>query len=261
MGCALAQHDRKVALHGGVGAGVDTRAAPKLPAPQGQYRENGRARALTAETFAPRPGEAKEPEFGPDRREAIRWRPLVTERSDERRQAERPPFARNVNGEWGVEPDMRTGELADRLGINTKTIRYYESIGLLPAAQRTSSGYRHYGAADVDQLSFINRAQRLAMRLDQIREILALRDRGEAPYGYVREVLDHQVTQIDQRIAELAGLREQLVALQARAQQLPTADAGCFCGIIEDASILLPRPTPPRGRGLPRSDRPPRSAR
>ncbi|OBJ91638.1 hypothetical protein A9W97_12205 [Mycobacterium gordonae] len=156
---------------------------------------------------------------------------------------------------------MRIGELADRLGINTKTIRYYESIGLLPAPQRTSSGYRHYSAADVERLSFIKTAQRLAMSLDEIREILAFRDRGQPPCGYVRQVLDHQVTEIDQRIAELVGVREQLVTLQLQTQQLPNAETGCYCGIIEHAPIPTPPAGPQRGGGLPRANRPPRGSR
>lgn len=148
----------------------------------------------------------------------------------------------NIPSEWNVETGMRIGELAERLGINTKTIRYYESIGLLPAPQRTSSGYRHYSAADVDRLTFIKTAQRLAMSLDEIREILAFRDRGQPPCGYVREVLDHQVTEIDQRIAELVRLREQLVTLQSQTEQLPTAETGCYCSIIEHATLPTPRP-------------------
>lgn len=156
---------------------------------------------------------------------------------------------------------MRIGELADRLGINTKTIRYYESIGLLPAPQRTSSGYRHYSAADLDRPTFIKTSQRLAMSLSEIREILAFRDRGQPPCGYVREVLDHHVTQIDQRIAELVRLREQLITLQSRTQQLPVAETGCYCGIIEHAPIPAPQPGSQQEGGLPRSNRPPSDPR
>lgn len=53
---------------------------------------------------------------------------------------------------------MRIGELAAELGLNSKTIRYYESIGLLPKPARTESGHRLYGRADQERLSFIRKA-------------------------------------------------------------------------------------------------------
>src|SRR3546814_457103 len=82
---------------------------------------------------------------------------------------------------------MRIGELAARLAINTKTIRYYEGIGLLPPPDRTASGYRAYDEDDVERLTFIKTAQRLGITLDEIREILAFRERGERPCEYVRD--------------------------------------------------------------------------
>lgn len=128
---------------------------------------------------------------------------------------------------------MRIGELADRLGVNPKTIRYYESIGLLPEPERTPSGYRDYDEGAVDQLTFIRTAQRLGVTLDEVKEILGFRERGEAPCAYVRGVLDAQVDTIDRRIAELQELRGQLVELAAEADNLPPADAGITCQLIE----------------------------
>src|SRR5437870_94459 len=80
---------------------------------------------------------------------------------------------------------LRIGQLAERLGLNTKTIRYYESIGLLPSPARRPSGYRVYGEDDADRLAFVRTAQRFGLRLDQIREVLAFRDRGERPCDFV----------------------------------------------------------------------------
>ena len=74
---------------------------------------------------------------------------------------------------------MRIGELAGRLGVNPKTIRYYESIGLLPDPGRTPSGYRVYDEDAVDRLRFIRTAQRLGVTLDEVKEILGFRERGE----------------------------------------------------------------------------------
>jgi DNA-binding transcriptional MerR regulator len=84
---------------------------------------------------------------------------------------------------------VRIGELADAVGVNPKTIRFYEQIGLLPEPERRPSGYRDYNDDDRERLVFVRTAQRLGLPLADIKEILAFADRGEAPCGYVRSVL------------------------------------------------------------------------
>ncbi|MFH5824772.1 heavy metal-responsive transcriptional regulator [Georgenia sp. AZ-5] len=126
---------------------------------------------------------------------------------------------------------MRIGELASRVAVTPKTIRYYESIGVLPEPGRTPSGYRDYDGSYVDRLTFIRTAQRLGITLDEVKEILAFRERGKAPCDYVRGVLDAQVESIDQRIRELEALRGQLIELAAEADRLP--QAGGTCRLIE----------------------------
>jgi DNA-binding transcriptional MerR regulator len=127
---------------------------------------------------------------------------------------------------------MRIGQLADQLGINPKTIRYYEQIGLIPLAPRTSGGYREYSDTDADRLTFIKTAQRLGLSLEEVAEILSLRERGERPCTYVREVIEEQIRSVDRRIAELRGLRSELRELRAAADALPEV-AGATCRIIE----------------------------
>ena len=129
---------------------------------------------------------------------------------------------------------MRIGEVAERVGINPKTIRYYEGIGLLPSPERLPSGYREYNDDDVDRLGFIRTAQRLGLTLAEISEILAFREREEPPCEYVLGVLDRQVADLDRRMAEMAQLREELIALKGKADRLP-ADDGCYCAVIEHA--------------------------
>jgi DNA-binding transcriptional MerR regulator len=132
------------------------------------------------------------------------------------------------------EKRVRIGELAERVGVNPKTIRYYEGIGLLPDPERQPSGYRDYTVDDVDRLRFVKTAQRLGLSLSEISEILAFRERDERPCGYVLGVLDRQVADLDRRIAEMAQLREELISLKARADDLPR-DGGCYCAVIEHA--------------------------
>ncbi|MGH9182987.1 MAG: heavy metal-responsive transcriptional regulator [Acidimicrobiales bacterium] len=134
---------------------------------------------------------------------------------------------------------MRIGELAERLGLNPKTLRYYESIGLLPEPPRTPAGYRDYEAADLERLAFIRSAQRLGLRLDEIREVLGLRERGQRPCDYVLGVVDRQLADIDRRITELEQLRGELVGLQRLAARLPPG-TGSFCGVIEHARPSVP---------------------
>ncbi|MDP9402395.1 MAG: heavy metal-responsive transcriptional regulator [Actinomycetota bacterium] len=142
---------------------------------------------------------------------------------------------------------MRIGELAERMALNPRTIRYYESIGLLPDPERTASGYRAYGEADVDRLAFIRSAQRLGLALDEIREVFALRDRGEAPCAYVRGLISKEIVEIDRRLKELRGLRQELVALDQRADKAD-AGSGRVCGLIEHVRQRVPSPPAPASR-------------
>ncbi len=132
---------------------------------------------------------------------------------------------------------MRIGELAGRAGVNPKTIRYYESIGLLPEPPRLSSGYREYTDEDVDRLGFVKTAQRLGLSLSEIAEILGFRERAERPCDYVLEVLDRQVADLDRRIAEMVQLRHELVSLKAEADRLPR-DGASYCAVIEHARAV-----------------------
>lgn len=128
---------------------------------------------------------------------------------------------------------MKIGELAATAGVNPKTIRYYESIGVLPEPARTGSGYRNYAESFIDRLTFIRTAQRLGITLDEVKEILVFRERGEAPCSYVRGVLDAQLDGIDRRIEELELLRIQLREIVSEADRLPEADDDCTCRLIE----------------------------
>lgn len=132
---------------------------------------------------------------------------------------------------------MRIGELASRSGVAPKTIRYYEDIGLVPLPRRSPSGYRDYGESAVDRLAFIRAAQAGGLALGQIRSILALRDEGKTPCGYVTDVLQSRAAELDQRIAELTALRAELRRLAERAEHLDPAD----CDPDHICHIIRPR--------------------
>jgi DNA-binding transcriptional MerR regulator len=108
---------------------------------------------------------------------------------------------------------MRIGELAEATGTTTKALRFYEAIGLLPPAVRTSTGYRDYGEDTVARLDFIRRGRIAGLTLAQIRDILTVRDAGHAPCGHVRQLLADQLDAIDAQLADLRALRATVVRL------------------------------------------------
>jgi len=95
------------------------------------------------------------------------------------------------------------GTIARQTGVPIQTIRYYERLGLLPKPQRTTSGYRLYGDETGDRLQFIKKAQHLGLRLDEVKDILDLAERGRCPCGHVQAVLKNRLKELQQKIADL----------------------------------------------------------
>src|SRR3990172_1651179 len=110
---------------------------------------------------------------------------------------------------------MQIQDLAHRTGVSAKAIRYYESIDLLPSPKRRPNGYREYGLADVERLKLVAGARNLDFSLGDIEEILALRDRREAPCRVVLRLLEEKTGQIRERITQLQKLEVQLGQLSA----------------------------------------------
>ena len=98
---------------------------------------------------------------------------------------------------------MRIGELARQSGVPATALRYYEHLGLLPEPGRTESGYRVYGEEAVDRLAFIRAAQAVGLTLAEVRQVLGVRDAGEAPCRVVIDLIDHRHVEVKARIAEL----------------------------------------------------------
>ncbi|MGH2748815.1 MAG: heavy metal-responsive transcriptional regulator [Actinomycetota bacterium] len=126
---------------------------------------------------------------------------------------------------------LRIGELAQRAGTDARTIRYYESIGLLPDPERSPSNYRVYSDTDVERLLFIRSSRALGFGLDEIAEILAFKERSEPPCGYVLERAGRRMGEVDDRIAQLEKLGSDLRRLIARADS--TEVEARYCSLIE----------------------------
>src|SRR4051794_11708440 len=121
---------------------------------------------------------------------------------------------------------MRTSELADRAGVNTETLRYYERRGLLEDPRRSPGGYRDYPASAVGLLRFVKRAQQLGFTLDEVEELLHLEGGGPDSCDAARALAEHRCDDLAVRIADLQRMHDSLAELVATCD-LPRADRRC----------------------------------
>ena len=105
-----------------------------------------------------------------------------------------------------MSPEMTIGQAAKSSAVSAKMIRHYESIGLLPKAQRTGAGYRLYDENDVHTLRFIQRARSLGFPLETIRTLLALWRNRRRSSGQVKELSLKHVADLERKIAEMQGM-------------------------------------------------------
>ena len=105
---------------------------------------------------------------------------------------------------------MKIGEAAAASGCHLETIRYYERVGLVSPPGRTQSGYRAYGQADIDRLSFISRGRELGFSLDEIRSLLRLNDDPGMSCCDVDAMARTHLSDIRGRIAELQRVASEL---------------------------------------------------
>jgi MerR family copper efflux transcriptional regulator len=125
---------------------------------------------------------------------------------------------------------MNIGQAAKSSGLSAKMIRYYESIGLLQAATRTDSGYRVYSTNDLHTLAFIKRSRDLGFSLEEVGKLLTLwQDRGRASAD-VKALAHKHIVELNQKIEELAGLRDTLQDLVEHCQGNDRPD----CPILKD---------------------------
>ncbi len=130
-------------------------------------------------------------------------------------------------------------EVADRVGLPSRTVRYYDRIGLVRADERSAAGYRLYSDEDEGRLQFVQRAKRLGFSLNDIRGLLAAAEAGcGGTVPELERLLDRKLQQIDTQLAELAAFRDRLVAYRA-GRRLSEPRCGCgsggaFCGCLDD---------------------------
>lgn len=119
---------------------------------------------------------------------------------------------------------MQIGDVARRVGMATSAIRFYEEAGLLPEPERTASGYREYDQSVIERLAFIRAGQGVGLTLNELREVLTIRDRGEPPCRHVSDLISTRIDEVDQRIRDLRRLRKDLAGLAETAEEFDPAD-------------------------------------
>jgi DNA-binding transcriptional MerR regulator len=156
--------------------------------------------------------------------------------------------AGQTTGGRGEEELLKIGDFARRAGTNLRTLRYYEEIGLLHPATRSSGGFRYYRAQDLDRLRMVAGLQQLGLDLARIRELMDTRAEGLTRSAFmerVRGALRAQVSLIDERVKALAAQRDELgramdkLAECDRCDHSPTAENN-FCHPCQVDGKLVP---------------------
>lgn len=145
-------------------------------------------------------------------------------------------------------PHYRIGEAADQAGVSVANIRYYEKEGLLSPGARGDNNYRVYTEQDIHQLRFIRMCRAMDMSLDEVRGLLSLDLRKKADCALANVALDEHIGHVQERMAELGVLLQELQGLRNRCN-----GQGQKCRVIEalhkkadDLPAAVPRPKPHR---------------
>lgn len=136
------------------------------------------------------------------------------------------------------EPGLRSSQLAEAVGVNVQTLRYYERRGLLQEPDRTLGGHRLYPEEAVTILRVIKAAQRMGFTLDEVADLLevsALRSRRKADAGLQARARD-KLAEVDTKLAEMMAVRDTLIA---------ALDAGCDDLLACAANPCCPIPVIP----------------
>ncbi len=108
---------------------------------------------------------------------------------------------------------LSIGQVADASGVSAKTIRYYESVGLVPEPARAPNGYRRYAERSVEELRFVHRARGLGFSIKDVASLLALWRDDARHSATVKDLALRQVATVERKIEELQSIRSTLLEL------------------------------------------------
>lgn len=143
---------------------------------------------------------------------------------------------------------LTIGQLAKKVKVNPKTIRYYEEVGLMPKARRSESGYRLYTEEEVARMQLIRRAKLLGLSLHESKSVVEYATTGRCLTleGHLLELLETKVARLENQMAELRLLREELQALCGSLKERVGADrsgaTGMPCSCLENPDGVEGRP-------------------
>jgi len=133
------------------------------------------------------------------------------------------------------------GEVAAKSGVSRKTLRLYETGGILPPSRRTASGYRTYGPESLEILAFVARAQRLGFHLNEIREVVVMRRSGRCPCHHVLELVRRKIEDLDRTLADLTDVRRGLRDLLKASSRSARRGEAAVCHHIERLTLVKGR--------------------
>jgi DNA-binding transcriptional MerR regulator len=131
-------------------------------------------------------------------------------------------------------PSLKIGALAERTGTNAPTIRYYEEIGLLRAADRQAGGQRVYGDPDVERLTLIRRCREFGFSIDQVRALVALVQDPQSSCMHARDLAQDHLAAVRAKLAELKTLERSIAAFVARCDASCAGGPGPDCVVLDD---------------------------
>jgi DNA-binding transcriptional MerR regulator len=134
---------------------------------------------------------------------------------------------------------LKIGELAKQTGLSVGTLRYYSDLELLQPVQRGNNGYRYYDLDASSQIEFIKKAQTLGFTLDEIKQILDVRDRGEIPCSLVQKLLDNKIEQIQIQIKQMSLFKAELEEYRIAWANNPNSEltSSEVCPLISSVSL------------------------
>jgi len=134
----------------------------------------------------------------------------------------------------GIQGDLAIGALAERTGCSVPTIRYYEEIGLIPAARRRSSGHRVYDARSEELLTFIRRCRDFGFRVEQVRELVALSQSDERDCFETLKIAQQHLSAVRAKLTELRGLERSLSRFAQTCSEQCAGGPAASCSILKD---------------------------
>lgn len=128
---------------------------------------------------------------------------------------------------------MNIGQVASKTGLPAKTIRYYESVGLIPEPSRATNGYRSYDELDVYALHFVHKARSLGFSMAEVQELLALWRNKSRASAVVKAIALEKIKEIDRKVSELKTIRRAILDLAEHCR----GDDRPECPILEELTL------------------------